>query len=369
MVSRQQASLYIHIPLCTRKCDYCHFYVVPNKESYRSLLLEGLHWEWKRYAEHFENRDIASVYFGGGTPTLFGPEKISSLLSEIQPENCEVTIEANPENITLEMMQAYKEAGINRISIGIQSLQDSHLQTLTRQHNAAKAIESVKLAHQAGIDNISIDLMYDLPGQTLTEWEETLEIAANLPITHLSLYNLTIEPHTVFFKNRDKIRSQIPKDDVSAKMYQSAIDILTQYGLYPYEISAFCRDQRYSVHNSGYWTNREFIGLGPSAFSYWKGSRFRNIPKLHYWHEQLAKQESPVDFKEKLSPQAHEREKLAIRLRLKEGADLCSFQLEAETVHVIENLIAQGLLERDRNTLTLTDRGILFYDTVASEII
>lgn len=369
MVSRQAASLYIHIPLCTRKCDYCHFYVVPNKESFRSLLLEGLHWEWQQYVERFKNRKIVSVYFGGGTPSLFGPERIRSLLSEIQIDNCEVTLEANPENMTLELIQGYKEAGINRISIGIQSLQDSHLQTLTRQHNAAKAIKSVELARQAGINNISIDLMYDLPGQTLSEWRDTLLRAADMPITHLSLYNLTIEPHTVFFKHKEKIRSKIPKEEVSAAMYQSAIDILTQEGLHPYEISAFCRDNCVSIHNSGYWTDREFIGLGPSAFSYWERSRFRNIARLHQWHERLSKQESPIDYTEKLSYEAHEREKLAIRLRLKEGADLNSFQLDTETELAIETLIKQGLLAKKKNKLFLTDRGVLFYDTVAVEII
>lgn len=369
MVNRKPASLYVHIPLCTRKCDYCHFYVVPNKESYRKLLLEGLKSEWQQYAQHFLDREIVSVYFGGGTPSLFGPENIHSLLSAIKPGNCEVTLEANPENVTWELMRAYKDAGINRVSIGIQSLQDTHLQTLTRQHGAEKAVQSVEATYQAGISNISIDLMYDLPGQTLTQWEDTLQKSASLPIKHLSLYNLTIEPHTVFFKHKEKIQAKTPSDSVSARMYRSSIEILSSHGLLPYEISAFSQEGYRSIHNSGYWTDREFIGLGPSAFSYWDGARFRNIARLHQWHQAVCNQESSIDYTEKLSSEAHEREKLAIRLRLREGADLNDFKLDEETANTLDSLINQGLLLQNQNRLILSEKGILFYDTVASEII
>jgi len=207
-LSKTDISLYFHIPFCTRKCDYCHFYVLPDKEPWKVQLMEGLLLEWQRQLPLLQNKNIVSIYFGGGTPSLLGPERVATILEWIQ-ETCpfslqhtEITLEANPENVTLPLMQAYAAAGINRISLGIQTLSDSLLATLTRQHNAQRAIDAVWLTSQAGVKNISIDLMYDLPGQDLSSWEKTLSEAIKLPITHLSLYNLTLEPHTVFFKKK-----------------------------------------------------------------------------------------------------------------------------------------------------------------------
>jgi oxygen-independent coproporphyrinogen III oxidase len=364
-----EASLYIHIPLCTHKCDYCHFYVVPNKDEYKDLLMEGLRLEWDAQSHLLENGPLKSIYFGGGTPSLLGAENVKTILSWISHSNCEITLEANPENITDSLMKAYRLAGINRVSIGVQSLEDQQLSVLSRKHNSARAIEAIQATHQAGIENISIDLMYDLPGQTLESWNQTLIQAVSLPISHLSLYNLTIEPHTVFFKNRKRLQSQLPSEEISAQMYTRARAILADQGFQQYEISAFCKPERQSIHNSGYWTGRPFLGLGPSAFSYWKGARFQNVPRLHKWHQCLKENKSPISFSETLEPDACVRESLAIRLRLLEGVDLGEFQLSEEHLKTIENLVQSELLTLENNRLKLTNRGIYFYDTVATEII
>lgn len=361
-------SIYLHIPLCQKKCDYCHFYVIPNRQSYQNLITEGIKLEWELRAHFTEHLDICSIYFGGGTPALIGPNHVYEILSKIPHKNCEITLEVNPEDASLELMREYKSAGINRVSIGVQSLEDSELQLLSRRHNAKKAVKAVEEAYTAQFKNISIDLMYDIPGQTAGSWQNTLEKLATLPIQHISLYNLTIEPHTVFFKIKNQIQKNLPSPEESLSMYQMAVDRLTAFGFHQYEISAFCKTQR-SIHNAGYWSNREFLGLGPSAYSYWNKQRFRNVPNINRWYHSVVNGLLPVDDFESLPADAHERERLVLRLRLLEGAQLSEFHLDPQTERTIDTLIENQLLEKKDGILKLTKKGVIFYDTVAIELI
>lgn len=338
--------------------------------------MEGLRLEWERSMPLLEGKEIVSVYFGGGTPALLGPKAIGEILGWVDgiATNTEITLEANPENVNLELMQAYADVGINRISIGIQTLDDALLPALGRLHNAHKAMESVLVTFKAGISNISVDLMYDLPGQTLQSWQKTLDLAGELPITHLSLYNLTIEPHTVFFKYRKEIEKRLPDADASLEMYETAIATLERRGLKQYEISAFARDNLYSRHNVGYWIGRPFLGFGPSAFSYWEGRRFRNVANLSRYCKALQAGGSPVDFEEELDPDARRGELLAIHLRLLSGVNLNQFQaehgrLDATIAAALEQLENEGFLSRSKSGIALTHRGMLFYDTVAAAIV
>lgn len=372
-------SLYFHIPFCSRKCDYCHFYVLPDKESYKTQLMEGLELEWGRWVPHLKNQKIRSIYFGGGTPTLLGPDRIQTVLSWVKNlgnelKELEITIEANPEEITHNLMNSYAKAGINRASVGIQSLDDKLLRRLSRQHSAEKAIQAVWAIQEAGIENISIDLMYDLPLQTIENWKETLHQVKKLPITHLSLYNLTIEPHTVFFKKQEKLKKLLPNEELSLQMYEMALDKLREVNLEQYEISAFCKNGAYSKHNVGYWIGRPFLGLGPSAFSFWDRKRFRNVANLNKYCQELSEGNSPIDFEEKLAANASLRELLAIHLRLSEGVNLHDFEqrhgrVDLELQGTLNTLEKQSLLYRNNECLFLTPKGVLFYDTVASEII
>lgn len=337
--------------------------------------MESLALEWQLRSSQLEELDLVSIYFGGGTPALLGAERIGEILGWIDKKfgitpSVEVTLEANPENITLALMKSYRDVGVNRVSIGIQTVDDPLLITLGRTHTGKKALESVELTADAGLSNISVDLMYDLPTQGLNHWEETLNHVLRLPLTHLSLYNLTIEPHTVFFKKREQLKKTVPDEEVSLKMYERAVMRLEEAGLKQYEISAFAKDGYPSRHNSGYWTGRSFLGLGPSAFSYWEEKRFKNISNLNGYTRMLNDNQFPVDFEEKLEPAAHWRELLAINLRLLEGIDLEKFTLlTKETLVVLDNLERKGLIIKDGTNIKLTKQGILFYDSVAVELI
>lgn len=373
-----EISLYFHVPFCTHKCAYCHFYVIPDKDSFKIQYMDSLRLEWEKWRSLLQDKQITTVYFGGGTPALLGPKAIGDILDWVRScslsSDAEITLEANPENITRDLMSAYASVGINRISIGVQTL-DSHLLTvLDRKHSAEKSIQAVHATAEAGISNISIDLMYDLPGQTLASWQRTLKAAAQLPITHLSLYNLTIEPHTVFFKHEKNLRKQMPDPETSLQMYQQAVDILQENGLFQYEISAFAKPNYQSRHNVGYWTARPFLGLGPSAFSYWQGRRFRNVANLSKYSKALNEGLSPIDFDEQLDAEAQRRELLVIELRLVEGVCFKSFEkkhgtLDNETIDTLKRLKEEGLMDFTPERVRLTKRGILFYDTIASRLI
>lgn len=379
MIGKKEISLYFHIPFCTKKCAYCHFYVVPDKEESKKELLEGLQIEWSHYLPLLKECSIVSVYFGGGTPSLFGPERIKTVLEWIKTsanlaENAEITLEANPENIHTDLIKAYHAAGINRLSIGIQSFDRALLQLLGRNHPPETALEAVINAHDGGIHNLSIDLMYDLPQQSLADWEHTLDKVKTLPITHLSLYNLTIEPHTLFFKKKKELVPLLPNEEISLAMYQMAIDKIESMGLQQYEISAFAKPGYESLHNSGYWIGRPFLGFGPSAFSFWEGKRFQNVPHLKKYCDALKKGESPIHFEEALDLEALRRELFVIQLRLRKGVYLKKFseeqgELNQTTLDQLHSLSLQGLIQWEGDLVSLSKKGVLFYDTIASELI
>lgn len=374
-------SLYLHIPFCSRKCDYCHFYVLPDKAPLKVLLMEGLKLEWELIKPLLAGKKILTIYFGGGTPYLLGPaaiaeiiQWISSQVSKDEISRLEITLEANPENIEIETLKKFYAAGINRLSIGLQSLDDGQLTVLSRRHTAKKGLEAIAIAFDAGFKNISIDLMYDLPGQTLASWQRTVKCATTLPISHLSLYNLTIEPHTAFFKYRKTLEKQLPDGETSKAMYETACTHFEDAGLSQYEISAFAKEGRMALHNSGYWTGRPFLGLGPSAFSYWEGRRFSNSANLSKYVQNLRTGNSPIDFSEELPPAARRRELLAIGLRLLKGVDLVAFErehgpLDIPCYDLLIKLKKDGYLDSIDSQWFLTKQGILFYDSIATDIV
>lgn len=311
---------------------------------------------------------------------MFGPRAVNHVLEDISKyttiskQDTEITLEANPEHITTKAMKEFAAAGINRVSIGVQSLNDTLLNKLSRTHGSTEAVQAIEATHRSGITNISIDLMYDVPGQTLAAWTSTLDRVRELPITHLSLYNLTIEPHTVFFKYRDRIAKEMPGSDVSTAMYLTAVEKLLLMGFEQYEISAFSKDGLYSRHNVGYWMGRPFLGFGPSAFSYWEGKRFRSVASIHKYMEALRGGNKPIDFSEELSKDKGQRELLAIGLRMLQGIDLRKFSeihgnLSNEVMGVLKKLEEAGLVVMDGNVVALTQRGVLLHDTVAVELV
>lgn len=356
-------SLYFHIPFCTKKCPYCHFYVIPNLPSFHQVLIDGLSLEWERQLPLLLDKKIVSIYFGGGTPSLFA-DGIGKILEKIALHfslNCEITVEANPEDASIALFEKFRKMGVNRLSLGVQSLDDRSLQTLERIHSAKKAEEAIFLAKLAGFENISIDLMYDLPDQTEASWNYTLSKLSHLTIQHLSLYNLTIEPHTSFYRRKKQI--QLPDSETSFHFLTKAIHTIEAMGLKRYEISAFGRA---SIHNSGYWTGRPFLGFGPSAFSFWDGERFQNYPNLQRYTRALKGGESPVVFREKLSIAESLREKIAVQLRMLDGIDA---NLPEDILEKLETLVQQNYLVKKNGRFFLSELGLLFHDTVASQIV
>lgn len=366
--------MYFHIPFCKKKCPYCHFYVIPDRPQFQQILSESLRLEWALRAPLLLGKKIRSIYFGGGTPTLFAPQGILQILSLLKEtginslSHLEVTIEANPEDANPALFEALLEAGVNRISFGVQSLDDRSLSLLGREHGAKKAKDAVLMAHRSGFQNISIDLMYDLPDQTEASWLYTLNQIPDLPIQHVSLYNLTIEPHTSFYRRKNTLH--LPDEKASLGFLHAAIDAFEKQGLIRYEISAFARLGFESKHNKGYWIGRPFLGFGPSAFSYWEGSRFRNIANLQRYARALRTGALPIDFSETLPHPKNLQELLAVRLRLSEGVDCQEYPgLSASSFSILEKWKNLGCLIQENSCFRLTDRGMLLYDEIASDLV
>lgn len=373
-------SLYFHVPFCSKKCPYCHFFVLPDKPAFKEQFLHSIAQEWQLKRPYLDKKKIVSIYFGGGTPSRLNPGQLKFLFDlvlesgvEIDP-SCEITLELNPEDASLAHLQALYQIGINRLSIGIQSLDDEQLGLLQRQHGSKKAIDAIVTAAKAGFSNISIDLMYDIPRQTLSSWKNGLKRLHELPITHLSLYNLTFEPHTGFFKRKQELMPHLPSQEESLELLQTAVKEIENQGFKRYEISAFAKTQMHSRHNIGYWTARPFLGFGPSAFSYWEKARFRNIANLNRYSEMLAQSKFPVDFEETLEFPNNLYELFAVQLRLSEGIDFEEFEkthgnLPASFEKRLDELISQGLMEKNDSRFKLSEKGILFYDSVATHLI
>ncbi len=375
-----EISLYFHIPFCSKKCPYCHFFVLPDEQNFKEPFVDALLKEWSLRLPQLVGKRIVSIYFGGGTPTKLAPSAYEKILEKIDQsgiqiaEDCEITLEANPEDITRIGMEQYKAAGINRVSLGIQSLDDQELVILGRTHNASKALEAVQTVYDAGIVNISGDLMFELPHQTLHTWEKTLHRISQLPLSHLSLYNLTFEPHTIFFKNQQQLLPQLPSEEMRLQMLQTAVQTLESMGLGRYEISAFAKPGMHSRHNTGYWTGRPFLGFGPSAFSYWQGSRFSNVANFNKYLNDLEQDRFPLDFEECLPYPRNLQELFAVRLRLLNGIDLTQWTstygpIPEALEKPLMGLIEKGWIERCDAAVKLTPSGQLFYDAVAAELI
>jgi oxygen-independent coproporphyrinogen-3 oxidase len=348
--------------------------VIPDKPSLKKTFTDALALEWDIQSPLLAGKRIVSIYFGGGTPTLLPLDEIGRILDRVRnsplslAKDCEITIEANPEETSKDLFSGLQNLGINRLSLGVQSLDDRSLAILERGHAAQKAKEALFDAYDANIRNISIDLMYDLPNQTEASWQYSLDQIPSLPITHLSLYNLTVEPHTSFFKRRNTL--SFPGEQTSLKLLQTAIHSLNANGLKRYEISAFAKEGNASHHNVGYWTARPFLGFGPSAFSFWDGERFRNQANLQRYARSLREDRSPVDFREKLPVDASIKERFVVQLRMLSGVDLSQFPpLPDDTLISIEKWVQDGSLIYKNEIVKLTERGALLYDSIATDLI
>ena len=360
-------SIYVHIPYCLQKCFYCDFnsVVVPGEKDIE-VYIEALKRDIGFFGENNEYF-VETIYLGGGTPSILSGLYIQSILDEIRLNfktafDAEVTIEANPATLTCDLLDLYKQAGVNRISLGVQSFQDEHLKQLGRVHDSQQAKQTIILIRDAGVDNISIDLMCGLANQTIKQWEEDLTSFVSLGLEHVSFYDLTIEPGTPFGDRKAEII--LPGEDIQVEMYTLGCRMLESAGYNHYEISSFSKPLRESRHNCRYWRNEEYIGFGAGSFSYLGGKRFsksRDIAK--YVFESYAGKISQHNI-ETLNPELKSRETVVLNLRMAEGA-VGNNDINPE----LDDLTLQGLLVKEKNRYKLTEKGILLYDTVASTLV
>ncbi len=374
------AGIYIHIPFCKSKCGYCGFYSLPSMKL-KDKFLEALR------AEIVERKDyllpesfINTVYFGGGTPSLLSIEEIKALLRLIDdtylinPE-AEITLEANPDTLSLEYLQALRQTGVNRLSIGIQSFFDNDLQYLGRKHDAHHARLCLDWAKQAGFNNISIDLIYGLPTSNTEQWTRNLDLFFEYNLPHLSAYALTLEPNSILTKQIELGKALPLNEEDALRDYETLCNRTKENGYLHYEISNFCRRGMHSKHNASYWFGTPYIGFGPSAHSFDGASRQWNVSSVeNYCARVLEPVGGPVFEKEQLSPEQLYNEYVMLRLRTHWGIDLkwlkreMGEQFSTYCEQHAQPLITQGSLSRTREFLYLTDKQMLFADGVAEEL-
>lgn len=370
----KEISLYIHIPFCRCKCNYCDFFSVTHEPDPAGRYVEALSKKLRIYSGSY---DFSTVYCGGGTPSVLSVDQLYLLLSEIALKaGAEFTVEVNPESVSEEKLSVMRAAGVNRLSIGIQSLYDSVLDFLGRPHTVQQAYDAVYTAFKSGFDNLSVDLIYAVPGKTLAMWKEELKTACSLPVKHISLYSLTYERGTPLFKDLQQSRFVPVPDTEDAAMYQYAQEFLADNGFIQYEISNFAREGFYSRHNDNYWKNGEYAGIGAGAVEYLDRERRRNIEDVEAYITAVNKGGDTFVEKERLAPEAFALETAVLNLRSKSGIVCDSFisftgyDIRELRGREIDKLIKEGLVEHTgNNRFCLTCNGFRFYDYIARELI
>lgn len=374
------AGLYIHIPFCNSKCAYCGFYSVPSLKR-KTDFLEALKQEIVSRKDDLHGEKVETVYFGGGTPSLLTIEELKAIMAllhdsfEIDPE-AEITLEANPDTLSLEYLKGLRLMGVNRLSIGIQSFFDQDLQYLSRRHNAQHARQCLDWAKEVGFENLSIDLIYGLPTSDAGQWSRNLDCFFALDIPHLSAYALTLEPNAILTKQIEMGKVAPVNEDDAVLDYELLCQKMAQHGFLHYEISNFCKPGRHSRHNASYWFGVSYAGFGPSAHSYDGHSRQWNVSSVEqYVGNGKRKTENGKLFeKEELSPEQQYDEYVMLRLRTMWGIDLKYLKREMGERFSIyceqkaQPLIEQGRLSQTREFLYLTNQQMLFADGIAEEL-
>ncbi|MCJ7813367.1 radical SAM family heme chaperone HemW [bacterium] len=366
------AGIYIHIPLCKKKCDYCDFYSEEKKVHLILPFINALIREADLYTSHFppKGEKISTIYLGGGTPSLLHSDLLETILHHLlslypSVSEPEITIEVNPGTISSDTLTRYRNIGISRLSIGVQSFDDRELQLLGRIHTAKQAEQIIETAHQIGFKNVGIDLIYGLPGQSLKSWQSNLEKAVSLSPTHISTYELTWSHSTPLGA---KIKSGLlpyPDKEKIADMYIWTSEFLNSGGYEHYEISNFAQSGYRCQHNEGYWTGRPYLGLGPSAHSYIGDRRFWNVSNIRNYIDVLSQNRFPVAGEEKISREQVILEKVMLGFRRQEGIPL---KLLKKKRSQIDHLIQAGLMNRRKDMVSLTTKGFLLADEVALQM-
>ena len=369
--------LYVHIPFCRQACHYCDFHFSTNTVNKRAIV-EAIAKEIVLRKNYLETDELQTIYFGGGTPSLLDESELNYLMDTIHSNftvntEAEITLEANPDDLNKEKLVQLKAAGINRLSIGIQSFHEPHLKHLNRIHDSFEAGNCVRLAQEAGIDNISIDLIYAIPAPDHSILEDDIKRAFELDVSHISAYCLTIEPQTAFGSWLKKKKIKPIDEEFAAQQFEILLAGLGANGYEQYEISNFARNGQYSHHNSSYWKQRPYLGVGPSAHSYNSKSREYNISNNAKYLAAIQENRIPSTV-EMLSVADQTNEYLLTGLRTKWGCKLSVLDalsgIDFQTALNPELTLMhkKGWLEIKERTIVLTQAGKLFADRVASEL-
>ena len=372
MMTTKSVGLYLHTPFCVRKCNYCDFCSFPEEgvsSLQRAEYIDTLVAEITGYKRE-PKIAVDTVFFGGGTPSLLAPSEIERIFTaigetfEIAPD-AEITIEANPKTLSREKLELYRNLGINRLSIGLQSIHENEQKSLGRVHNYTDFIDNFKLARASGFDNISVDLMYGIPEQTTSSFSETLDAVIALQPEHISAYGLIIEEGTPFFKMRESL--PIPTEDAECDMYRLAVEKLSAAGYSHYEISNYARAGRESRHNLHYWRLDEYIGVGIAAHSFFEGRRYSNPESLaEYTKDSRMYTESADD---------REFEYAMLAFRLAEGLSLTDFEKRFShsftdgREELISRYTSLGYMRLCDGRLALTDDGMYVSNAILSELL
>ena len=376
------AGLYIHIPFCRSKCAYCSFTSYPCAGKDLDGYLAALTQQATQMATHpwVRERTFASLFIGGGTPTVYDGNQLADLLKTCRSlfrfaNVSEISIEANPNTLTFKKLSALREAGINRLSIGIQSFSGPVLKSIGRSHTAADASQSITMAREAGFTNINLDLIYGLPGQDGDIWRETLATALDFSPEHLALYELSIEPGTPFAEAAAGGELILPEEETVLEMEQHARLSLAERGYHHYEISNYAQPGRHCRHNINYWQNGSYLGLGAGAVSNFSGLRIKNLPDPDQYARRIRSEKPPYLEGEGLSHEARFRETVIMGMRMTAGVSLAQlqerFRLEPVSYYgtILEKLLANNLVELTERHLRLTEKGFPVANQVLSQLV
>ncbi|MCX6258393.1 MAG: radical SAM family heme chaperone HemW [Bacteroidia bacterium] len=382
------AGIYVHIPFCRQKCYYCDFHSNPVK-TYPESMIASIIKEFELRSEYLAGETIETIYFGGGTPSLLLPGHLSSILDKIHSQfnvspNSEITIEANPDDLDIELLNFIYKSGINRLSIGIQSFFDDDLKLMNRRHDAKQAVECVLRSQETGFNNISIDLIYGLPAsvdshehppnQSMAEkWRQNLETAFDLNIQHLSAYHLSLEGNTVFRFLTQKNKLFLPTEEESYNQFITLVEETEKNGFVHYELSNFAKENYQSRHNSNYWTGKKYLGIGPSAHSFNEISRQWNISDNQKYIDALT--QGIVPYKaETLSEKDKYNEYLMISLRTSHGVNLSYIKsafgdiIHSDLQRSIKGYLQSGHIVLMDNRLVLSVQGMFISDKIISDL-
>lgn len=374
-MANRELGIYIHIPFCKSKCLYCDFPSYAGAEGEMESYLEALLQEMELGKNHIYDRKIKSIYIGGGTPTYFKTDYIGKILHKCYElfdidRGTEITIEANPGTLDRQKLIALREYGINRLSMGLQAWQSRHLKALGRTHDSDKVRTEVNSAKAIGFENISVDLMFGLPGQTMDEWIETLENVCSLDVEHMSTYSLIIEEGTPLHEMVERKEVRPIDEDIERQMYREGIAFLKSNGYEQYEISNFAKKGFQSIHNLIYWRDEDYIGFGCGAHSYTENIRRYNYHKIGDYIAAIEQSGSAIEYREHIDTNIERFEMIMMGLRLTEGVDKGEFlqrfgkPLDFYYRDVILKLKHDGLLAEDYQSIYITPRGMDIHNTV-----